>query len=160
VIRARIDNRPVEASAHREGLDIVVELHGRSYAFRPRDLARPHRAAAPAPISPRRGTRRCRADRRASCRDRHRRGGGSAGRDRGSDENAERAVAPLKGRATKISAALGAAVERGSPDAISRGGIAAMALSGSRALAWRPEPRKPGTAPAPRRSAVPPWDSS
>jgi len=41
VILARIDNRPVEASAHREGLDIVVELHGRSYAFRPRDPRAP-----------------------------------------------------------------------------------------------------------------------
>ena len=41
VIRARIDHRPVEASARREGLDIVVELQGRSYVFRPRDARAP-----------------------------------------------------------------------------------------------------------------------
>ena len=41
VIRAWIDHRPVEASARREGLDIVVELHGRSYTFRPRDPRAP-----------------------------------------------------------------------------------------------------------------------
>ena len=41
VMRAWIDRRPVEASVHREGLDIVVELHGRSYAFRARDPRAP-----------------------------------------------------------------------------------------------------------------------
>ena len=41
VIRALIDHRPVEASARREGRDIVIELHGRSYAFRPRDARAP-----------------------------------------------------------------------------------------------------------------------
>jgi biotin carboxyl carrier protein len=41
VIRARIDGRPVEGSARKEGLDIVVELHGRIYTFRPRDPRAP-----------------------------------------------------------------------------------------------------------------------
>lgn len=41
VIRARIDHRPVDASARREGLDIVVELKGQSYVYRPRDARAP-----------------------------------------------------------------------------------------------------------------------
>jgi biotin carboxyl carrier protein len=40
-IRARIDDRPLEASARRDGLDIVVELSGRSYVYRPRDSRAP-----------------------------------------------------------------------------------------------------------------------
>jgi glutaconyl-CoA/methylmalonyl-CoA decarboxylase subunit gamma len=40
-IRARIDDRPLEAFARRDGLDIVVELHGRAYVYRPRDSRAP-----------------------------------------------------------------------------------------------------------------------
>jgi len=40
-MRLLIDGRPVEATARREGLDIVIELLGRAYAFRLRDLRAP-----------------------------------------------------------------------------------------------------------------------
>ena len=40
-MRVRIDGRPIEASARREGLDIVIELGGRAYAFRQRDVRAP-----------------------------------------------------------------------------------------------------------------------
>jgi len=40
-IRARIDDRPIEATARRDGLDIVVELSGRSYVYRLRDTRAP-----------------------------------------------------------------------------------------------------------------------
>ncbi len=40
-MRLLIDGRPVEATARHEGLDIVIELSGRAYAFRPRDARAP-----------------------------------------------------------------------------------------------------------------------
>ncbi len=50
-MRVLIDGRPVEASARREGLDIVVEIGGRAYRFRERD-----------PRAPKLGRRRTDAD--------------------------------------------------------------------------------------------------
>ena len=116
VIRARIDHRPVDASARREGLDIVVELHGRPYAFRPRD-----------PRAPKLARRRADADLA--------RGEVHAPMpglivdllvDTGAAVEAgqpvvimeamkmqNELVAPLKGRVAKISVAAGAAVETG-----------------------------------------------
>lgn len=41
VTRALVDGRPVEASVRREGDTIVVEYHGRRYAYRPRDPRAP-----------------------------------------------------------------------------------------------------------------------
>lgn len=115
-MRARIDHRPVEASARREGLDIVVELQGRSYTFRPRD-----------PRAPKLARRRAGADLA--------RGEVHAPMpglivdllvDTGSAVEAgqpvvimeamkmqNELVAPLKGRVAKISVAPGAAVEAG-----------------------------------------------
>jgi 3-methylcrotonyl-CoA carboxylase alpha subunit len=40
-MRVRIDGRPVEASVRRDGLDLLVELHGIAYRFRPRDPRTP-----------------------------------------------------------------------------------------------------------------------
>lgn len=40
-MRVRIDGRPVEAAIRKEGLEIIVELRGRAYAFRPRDARAP-----------------------------------------------------------------------------------------------------------------------
>jgi biotin carboxyl carrier protein len=50
-MRVLIDGRPVEAAARRDGLDLLVELKGRAYAFRERD-----------PRAPRLGTRRTGSD--------------------------------------------------------------------------------------------------
>ncbi|TMQ65637.1 MAG: hypothetical protein E6K79_04745 [Candidatus Eisenbacteria bacterium] len=116
VMRAWIDHRPVEASVHREGLDIVVELDGRSYAFRPRD-----------PRAPKLARRRAGADLT--------RGEVHAPMpglivdvlvEKGADVEAgqpvviveamkmqNELVAPLKGRVTRISVEPGAAVETG-----------------------------------------------
>jgi biotin carboxyl carrier protein len=116
VMRTRIDHRPVEASARREGLDIVVELHGRSYTFRTRD-----------PRAPKLARRRAGADLA--------RGEVHAPMpglivdllvDTGAAVEAgqpvvimeamkmqNELVAPLKGRVAKISVAPGAAVEAG-----------------------------------------------
>lgn len=41
VTRALVDGRPVEASVRREGDAIVVEYHGRRYAYRVRDARAP-----------------------------------------------------------------------------------------------------------------------
>jgi pyruvate carboxylase subunit B len=41
VMRVRIDDRPVEASVRRQGLDLVVEIRGRIYLYRPRDPRAP-----------------------------------------------------------------------------------------------------------------------
>jgi biotin carboxyl carrier protein len=52
VTRALVDGRPVEASVRREGETIVVEYHGRRYAYRVRDarapkvVRRPHEETA------------------------------------------------------------------------------------------------------------------
>ena len=40
-MRVRIDDRPVEASVRRQGLDLVVEIRGRTYLYRPRDPRAP-----------------------------------------------------------------------------------------------------------------------
>ena len=40
-MRVRIDGRPVEASVRRDGLDLLVELRGGAYRFRPRDPRAP-----------------------------------------------------------------------------------------------------------------------
>lgn len=40
-MRLLLDGRPLEASARRDGLDIVVELRGRAYRFRARDARAP-----------------------------------------------------------------------------------------------------------------------
>jgi biotin carboxyl carrier protein len=40
-MRVLLDGRPVDATARREGLDVVVELRGRAYRFRPRDARAP-----------------------------------------------------------------------------------------------------------------------
>jgi len=40
-MRVLIDGRPVEAASKREGLDFVVEIRGRAYAFRERDPRAP-----------------------------------------------------------------------------------------------------------------------
>lgn len=39
--RVLIDGRPVDAAVRRDGLDVVVEIHGRSYSFRERDPRAP-----------------------------------------------------------------------------------------------------------------------
>ena len=36
-MRVRLDGRPIEASVRREGSEIVVDLQGHAYRFRPRD---------------------------------------------------------------------------------------------------------------------------
>jgi biotin carboxyl carrier protein len=41
LMRVRIDDRPVEASVRRQGLDLVVEIRGRTYVYRPRDPRAP-----------------------------------------------------------------------------------------------------------------------
>ena len=41
ITRALVDGRPVEASVRREGEAIVVEYHGRRYAYRVRDARAP-----------------------------------------------------------------------------------------------------------------------
>ena len=41
LMRVRIDDRPVEASVRRQGLDLVVEIRGRTYLYRPRDPRAP-----------------------------------------------------------------------------------------------------------------------
>jgi pyruvate carboxylase subunit B len=41
LMRVRIDDRPVEASVRRQGLDLVVETRGRAYLYRPRDPRAP-----------------------------------------------------------------------------------------------------------------------
>jgi biotin carboxyl carrier protein len=43
-LRVRLDDRPVEATARRDGDDVVVELGGRSYRFRTRDARAPRLA--------------------------------------------------------------------------------------------------------------------
>jgi len=40
-MRLLLDGRPVDATARREGLDVVVELRGRAYRFRARDARAP-----------------------------------------------------------------------------------------------------------------------
>src|SRR5678816_3336111 len=40
-MRLLLDGRPVEATARRDGADVVVELRGRAYRFRPRDARAP-----------------------------------------------------------------------------------------------------------------------
>ena len=40
-MRLLLDGRPVEATARRDGLDVVVELRGRAYRFRARDARAP-----------------------------------------------------------------------------------------------------------------------
>lgn len=40
-MRVLIDGRPVEAFARRDGLDLIVEVKGRAYAFRERDPRAP-----------------------------------------------------------------------------------------------------------------------
>ncbi|HEX5031406.1 MAG TPA: biotin/lipoyl-containing protein [Candidatus Eisenbacteria bacterium] len=40
-MRVRIDDRPIEASVRRQGLDLVVEIRGRTYLYRPRDPRAP-----------------------------------------------------------------------------------------------------------------------
>jgi biotin carboxyl carrier protein len=40
-MRVRIDDRPVEATVRRQGLDLVVEIRGRSYLYRLRDPRAP-----------------------------------------------------------------------------------------------------------------------
>jgi len=40
-MRVRVDARPVEATVRREGLDVVVEISGRTYPFRVRDARAP-----------------------------------------------------------------------------------------------------------------------
>ncbi len=37
MMRVRIDGRPVEAAVRRQGLDVVVKIHGRDWVFRRRD---------------------------------------------------------------------------------------------------------------------------
>ena len=41
LMRVRIDDRPVEATVRRQGLDLVVEIRGRTYLYRPRDPRAP-----------------------------------------------------------------------------------------------------------------------
>lgn len=41
LMRVRIDDRPVEASVRRQGLDLAVEIRGRTYLYRPRDPRAP-----------------------------------------------------------------------------------------------------------------------
>ncbi|HET9940475.1 MAG TPA: biotin/lipoyl-containing protein [Candidatus Eisenbacteria bacterium] len=41
LMRVRIDDRPVEASVRRQGLDLVVDIRGRVYVYRPRDPRAP-----------------------------------------------------------------------------------------------------------------------
>jgi biotin carboxyl carrier protein len=41
LMRVRIDDRPVEATVRRQGLDLVVEIRGRAYVYRPRDPRAP-----------------------------------------------------------------------------------------------------------------------
>ena len=41
LMRVRIDDRPVEATVRRQGLDLVVEIRGRAYLYRPRDPRAP-----------------------------------------------------------------------------------------------------------------------
>lgn len=115
-MRLLIDGRPVEATARREGNDIVIELLGRAYAFRPRDLR-----------APKLGRRSAAAD--LSRGEVHAPMPGLIVEilaDVGSDVEAGQPVAvveamkmqnalaaPVKGRVTKISVAPGAAVEAG-----------------------------------------------
>jgi len=47
-LRVRVDARPVEASARREGDVLTVDLGGRAYAFRLRDTRAPRVARRPA----------------------------------------------------------------------------------------------------------------
>jgi biotin carboxyl carrier protein len=47
VLRVRVDARPVEASARRDGETVIVDVGGRSYAFRMRDARAPRLARRP-----------------------------------------------------------------------------------------------------------------
>ncbi len=40
-MRVRIDDRPIEAAVRRQGLDLVVQLEGRTYVYRTRDPRAP-----------------------------------------------------------------------------------------------------------------------
>ena len=48
ILRVRVDSRPIEASARREGEILTVDLGGRAYAFRLRDARAPKLARRPA----------------------------------------------------------------------------------------------------------------
>ena len=54
-LRVRVDARPVEASAHRDGDTLTVDLGGRSYAFRLRDVRVPRLARRPVDAQAHRG---------------------------------------------------------------------------------------------------------